>query len=344
MLTIEGDYGEGGGQLTRMAIALAAVTLSAVRLTRIRARRSKPGLAAQHLTALRAVASVAQGEIEGLALGSTEVVFRPGTLRGGEYVFDIGTAGSITLLLQALMPVMLRAPQPLSVRVIGGTDVRAAPPLDYLRFVLLPLLEAMGAAVSLEVLRRGYYPRGGGEVGVRVQPGALHAPKSLAPGRLRSVTGGVQTARLPAHIAQRMRDAAERQLAARGLRADWVLDADVAAFSPGGAIVLAADRTTTHLGAGRVAERGVRAEELGDAAGGELAADLERNLSLDVHAADQLIVYLALANGAAAFTTRGASPHMTTAIWLAQQFLPARFRIDEQAGGAVRVTCMPAGP
>jgi RNA 3'-phosphate cyclase len=331
VLHIPGDTGEGGGQIARMAIALAAVTGTAIRLTRIRAKRSKPGLAAQHLTALRAVAALAGGDIEGLALGATEVTFRPGPIEGGEHRFDVGTAGSITLLVQALLPVLLAARRRSTVRLVGGTDVRGAPPLDYLRFVLLPLVARCGVDARIELLRRGYYPRGGGEVELTVRPAAPRSPGRLVAGPLRAIRAFVHTARLPEHVALRMRDAALSQLA--GLPVEATLDTHAESFGPGGAIVLAADRGGTTLGAGRVAERGVRAETLGESAGAELARDLALDIALDVHAADQSIVYLALAcaaGGTASFTTAEASLHTTTAIWLAERFLPVRFTVDRR--------------
>lgn len=331
MLEIPGDTGEGGGQIARMAVALAAVTGTPIRLTRIRAKRPRPGLAAQHLTALRAVAELAGGDIEGLALGATEVTFRPGPIEGGEHRFDVGTAGSVTLLAQALLPVLAHARRPSRVVLAGGTDVRGAPPLDYLRFVLLPLVARCGVDARIDVVRRGYYPRGGGEIVLAARPSRLHSPGRLSTGPLRGVRAFVHTAKLPEHVAARMRDAALSQLV--GLPVEATLEMHAESFGPGGAIVLAADRGGTILGAGRVAERGVRAETLGESAGAELARDLALDVALDVHAADQMIVYLALACAAAdtaSFTTAEASLHTTTAIWLAERFLPVRFTVERR--------------
>jgi RNA 3'-terminal phosphate cyclase (ATP) len=322
-----------------MAVALAAITGRELTLTRIRAGRAKPGLAAQHLAALRAVATVSSGGIDGLALGAKEITFRPGAIRGGEHRFDVGTAGSVALVLQALLPVMIHAPQPVSVTVRGGTDVRAAPPLDYMSHVLLPLLASLGANVQIEIHRRGYFPRGGGEVTARVRPSSLSAPGVIAPGKVRAIRGIAHTSRLPEHIAQRMSRSAELRLATSGRVSSWEITTDASpAASPGGAVVLIAHRTNTRLGAARVAERGVRAETLGAAAAEELIADLDRDVSLDVHAADQLIVYLALTGGPASFTTRAVTSHTRTVIWLAEQFLPVRFRVEEAAGCA-RIAC-----
>jgi RNA 3'-phosphate cyclase len=331
MLEIAGDTGEGGGQIARMAIALAAVTGTPIRLTHIRAKRPKPGLAAQHLTALRAVATLAGGDIEGLALGATEVIFRPGPITGGEFRFDVGTAGSITLLVQALLPVLSAAQRPSTVRLIGGTDVRGAPPLDYLRYVLLPLLARLGIDARLDLERRGYYPRGGGEVRLAVRPARLRPPGRIEPGPIRDLRGYLHTARLPDHVAARMREAALVSLGAYGVSFETAIDTHAQSYGPGGAIVLVADRGGTVLGSGRVAERGVRAETLGESVGAELARDLALGVAVDVHAADQLILYVALACAAgakASFSTAEASLHTTTAIWLAERFLRVRFTID----------------
>ncbi|HEV8595749.1 MAG TPA: RNA 3'-terminal phosphate cyclase, partial [Thermoplasmata archaeon] len=144
MIEIDGGHGEGGGQLVRNAAAMSAVTGKAVRVTNIRARRPNPGLAAQHVAALRALAAIANAEIEGLQPGSRQIVVRPGTLAGGKHRFDVGTAGAVTLVLQACLPPALLAPSPTELHLTGGTDVKWSPPLDYFRFVFLPLLERMG--------------------------------------------------------------------------------------------------------------------------------------------------------------------------------------------------------
>jgi RNA 3'-terminal phosphate cyclase (ATP) len=342
MLEIDGSYGEGGGQLLRTAVALSALTRRAVRVCNIRARRDKPGLAPQHLAAVRAVATLASARTEGLDLRSQAIEFFPGDLRGGRYRFDVGTAGSVTLVLQALLPVMVAGGAAFEVTVVGGTDVRAAPPIDYFGKVLLALLHRMGASAAIAVRRRGYYPRGGGEVEITVRPGELRPIVIEQPGELRDLTGLAHVGNLPEDIATRMRSAALDRLGgparSRAEIATSVLGPE-AAVGHGGAIVAWARTEHTVLGAGRVAERGVRAEMLGEAVGDELAGDLASGATLDVHAADQLLVYLALAGGGA-FTTRTLTSHAQTAIWLIEKFLPVRFRTS--AGAALtRVEVLP---
>ena len=342
MLVIDASYGTGGGQLVRTAVALSALTGTPVRIRCIRAKRDKPGLAPQHLTAVRAVGEICGARIEGLALRSNEIAFEPGTVRGGGFAFDVGTAGSVVLVLQALLPVMVAARADFHVQVAGGTDVRAAPPLDYLREVLLPLIARMGADVRLAAGRRGYFPRGGGAVEVSVAPGELRPLRADAPGRLLRIGGLAHVAHLPAHIAERMRAGAIGRLGARASRAtcDAVTLQGEEAVGQGGAVVMWAQCEHTVLGAGRVAERGLRAEVLGETVGTELAADLDAGAALDLHAADQMPVYLALAGGQSSFTTRELTEHARTAIWLIEQFLPVRFATSRE-GELTRISTSP---
>jgi RNA 3'-phosphate cyclase len=342
-LHVDGAHGEGGGQLVRTAVALAAITGTALHLANVRAARHPAGLAPQHLAAVPAVAALCGARCEGLELRSTAFDFVPGPLGGGEFAFDVGTAGSATLVLQALLPAMIRASRPCRVRVTGGTDVRAAPPLDYFRRVLLPLVKKMGIEAACTVRRRGYYPRGGGEVEVAVAP-ATPRPLSLtSPGKLLCVEGLAHAANLPAHIPERMREAALTRLGK--VHVPVAIEQEVLgsgeALGQGGAIVLWARTEHGVLGAGRVAERGVRAEVLGEAVAGELAAELEAGAALDVHAADQLLVYLALAEPGSVVAVREVSRHAETAMWLIEQFLPTRFSVTD-AEGLKRIEMLPA--
>ena len=334
MLEIDGAYGEGGGQLLRTAVALAALTGVATRISNIRAGRAKPGLAAQHVAAVRAVAELSQARVDGLALQARQIEFTPGRLRGGSFRFDIGTAGSMMLVLQALIPVAIVGGAACQVAITGGTDVRGAPPLDYVRQVLLPLLRQMGAKLDLEVRRRGYYPRGGGEIEISFSRATLQPQRWENPGRLRRVGGIAHIANLPSGIAERMRDAALLQLSLARVTAtiDTAILGREQAIGRGGAVVIWAETGDTVLGAGLVAERGVRAETLGETVGRDLTDDLAAGVALDVHAADQILVYLALAGGESSFTARTLTGHARTAMWLIEQFLPVRFETSGMEG------------
>lgn len=324
---IDGAHGEGGGQLARLAMALAAITGRPIRLTNIRAGRVRPGLAAQHLTALRAVAALCDGHLEGAAIGALEVRFRPGRIRGGAYRFEVGTAGSVTLVLQAVLPVALCADAPSQVTLVGGTDVTRAPPVDYLREVFLPWLAAMGAQVAVVSLRHGYYPRGGGELTLDITPARNLRPLiAEASGPLQRIGGRVHVAHLPRHIAERMAEAARDGLT--GLApVDIVVEVlgDAEAFGAGGALTLVAEAAHGRLGSAVVAQRGVPAERLGHDVAQALREDIASGAALDVHAADQLLIYAALAGGESRFSVREISLHAQTAMWLIEQFLPVRF-------------------
>jgi RNA 3'-phosphate cyclase len=342
-LVIDGAHGEGGGQLVRTAVALAALTGKSILVNHIRARRDPPGLAPQHLAAVRAVAGICDASVTGLELRSQKIGFAPGALRGGAFHFDVGTAGSVTLVLQAVLPPLVAGRERAHVTVVGGTDVRMAPPIDYLRQVLLPLIERLGAHIDIEVRRRGYYPRGGGEVGVEIVPARLQPLRLEQAGALESIRARVHVANLPLHIATRMRDAMILQLAGtmtQQVQAEMLSLGTGAAVGAGGAVVAWATCANTILGAGRVAERGVRAETLGEAVGGELGADLSSGATLDMHASDQLLVYLALAGGYSVFTERQLSSHAKTAMWLIEQFLPVRFQVTP-VGELIKVEVKP---
>jgi RNA 3'-phosphate cyclase len=209
VIEIDGSHGEGGGQLVRTTVALAALGGRAVRLVNVRANRPKPGLAPQHLAAVRAVAALCDASCEGLERRSTAFTFEPRAApRGGDLRLDVGTAGSLTLVLQALLPILLIATRPSRIVLSGGTDVALAPTWDYFERVLLRILRRMGLHVRASLARRGYYPVGGGEVAIEVEPGRPRPLVLEAPAAGWRISGEAHVANLPVDIAQRMRAAA----------------------------------------------------------------------------------------------------------------------------------------
>jgi RNA 3'-phosphate cyclase len=333
VIEIDGSHGEGGGQLVRMAVALSALTGKALRLVNARASRPRPGLAPQHLAAVRAVAALCDARTEGLEAQTTAFTFEPRLhATGGELRIDVGTAGSVTLVLQALVPILLAARRPSRLVVIGGTDVRLAPTWDYFEHVLLRILGRMQLRVRASVARRGYYPRGGGEVVVEVEPG-IPAPLVLdsRPGPW-EIAGEAHVANLPIAIADRMRAAALGAAGSHGSIAVRALGPGEA-VGTGGAVSVWAESDAGLLGASRVAQRGVPAETLGEAVGRELAQDMGSGATLDTHAADQVLVYLALARGDSRFRVREITSHARTAMWLIPRFLPVRYGVEAAGAG-----------
>ncbi|MBC2709203.1 MAG: RNA 3'-terminal phosphate cyclase [ANME-2 cluster archaeon] len=349
MINIDGSYGEGGGQIIRTAVALSAVTGTDVTISNIRSNRPKSGLKAQHMSAIRTAADMTGARISGLKSGSTELTFSPGVstsggIPGGYYKIDIGTAGSITLLLQCLMPIALAAQEPVSLDITGGTDVAWSPPIDYMAHVLLPVLETMGLKCNIKLQRRGYYPRGGGRVAAIIQPSALRAvdldkekeadtkkeegmEKEWERGKEKEpcrVAGISHSSNLPPHVMQRQADAATAALEKAGYSSSidtWAANSP----STGSGITL----WCGHAGGSALGKRGLPAEKVGKAAAGEIITELGSGAAVDVHLADQLIPYIGLAGGGS-LTVRDVSGHTRTNIWVVEQFLGVEFRIEEK--------------
>lgn len=334
-MRIDGSYGEGGGQILRSAVALSALTGKEIEMVNIRSKRDKPGLAAQHLTGVRGVAELCGAEVEGASIGSTRLRFRPGPVRGGSYELDVGTAGSITLVLQACLLASLHADAPVELVIRGGTNVRMSPPVDYYENVFLPFLHHMGLEVEIEVIRRGFYPQGGGEVRATLTP-----PKALKPlvleerGRLEEVGGTCFTQNLPEHVAERMNHAVRKAFLGTNPRLQNVRSEGPAA---GAGTFLYARYGRTVLGADALGERGVLAERVGEEAAKKMREEMEGGGTLDVHAADQLLAYMALASGPSTFLVREVSLHLTTQMWLLEQLLDARFKISDDEVPRVEV-------
>jgi RNA 3'-terminal phosphate cyclase (ATP) len=324
MMEIDGSYGEGGGQIVRTAVALAAVTGTSIRVSRIRQGRPKPGLAPQHARAILALAGICSAQTAGIEPGSSEITFEPGRIKGGSYRVDIGTAGSITLLVQCLLPAMITADGPITLTVTGGTDVRWSPTIDYFKSVFLPALREFGAQVKVEVRRRGYYPRGGGSVALTVNPG------TLKPAHLKSQGAGIvegisHCSNLPEHVARRQAESATAALKDAGHEGNVAMEV-LKETSTGSGITL----WRGHKGGSALGERGIRAEDVGKAAAREIIAELSSPAAVDVHLADQLIPYLALAGGS--YTVRQVSRHASTNIWTARQFLNTEIGVKDESG------------
>jgi len=342
MITIDGSQGEGGGQVLRTSLALALVTGKPFRIERIRAKRPKPGLRRQHLTAVLAAAEVGQAEVEGAELESRELVFVPGQVRAGKYHFDVGTAGSTTLVLQTVLPALMIAGGPSQLHLEGGTHNIYAPPVDFLEKTFLPILARMGPHVQLTLERAGFYPAGGGSVRVNVQPAARLRPIELVErGRiLRRAACGV-VSRLPMHIAEREVDVVRRRMS---WPAESVSTRAVESSGPGNVVTL--DIQSEHVtevvtGFG---QRGVPAEKVAAGAVREARRYLKAGVPVGEHLADQLLVPMALAGGGA-FRTLDPSSHTTTNIETLGHFLDVSIRTEKVDRDVWQVTVDgPPGP
>lgn len=330
MVEIDGSYGEGGGQILRTSIALSAVSGKPVTIRNIRANRRTPGLSAQHLEAVRGVAILTDAEVRGLSLGSTEVFFAPREIKSGEYRIDIGTAGSISLLLQCLMPAAIYADGPICLKIKGGTDVRWAPSIDYMRHVMLPTIAQMGYDAQIELIRRGYYPRGGGMVEAVIYPSKLKGVV-LESSKEIKIKGISHCSRLPEHVAVRQAESTRQVLNEEGY--DAQISIEVSDYeSTGSGITL----WCNGIGVCALGERGKPAEIVGREAAESLLTELKCGEACDTHLSDQLIPYMALANGKCSFTTRILTLHTKTNIWATRQFFDVQFDVCEDK--LVRIT------
>ena len=323
MLHIDGSYGEGGGQILRTAVALSVLTKKPVEITNIRANRSNPGIKPQHYATIKIIGELCNAETSGLNIGSSSLTFFPGEIIGGEYNFDIGTAGSIMLVFQACILCSVKTKTPISIRVIGGTDVKWSPSWDYFKHVFLPLIKKMGLPVSAHLIRRGYYPKGGGEVSLTIQPCKDIQPLQFdKKQKFTKVEGFINIANLPDHISKRMKDAAIKILLKKNLEPVFKIE-KTTSLSAGTGMTL---RTQTHdaiLGSTVLGEKGLPAEKIGENVATELIREIESGATIDTHAFDQILPYMALArdNKHSSCIVKEISSHAQTNMWLISQFL-----------------------
>lgn len=332
-LTIDGSEGEGGGQVLRSSLALSLVTGRPFAIEKIRADRKKPGLLNQHLAAVLAAAEVGGADVEGAALGSRRVVFRPGKVRSGDFAFRVGTAGSATLVLQTVLPALLLAESESFLTLEGGTHNPLAPPVDFLQKAYLPLVNRLGPHIEVQLVRPGFYPAGGGQFTVRIQP-------ARCLGRLELVDRGeiiarrvrVLLARLPRHIAER-----ECRTIAQETgwdQSSFTIDEVQDSRGPGNAVMI--ELETVHVTEVFTAfgQLGVRAEDVAKEAWRQAEEYLAATVPVGVHLADQLMLPLGigtyLGTGGGVFRTMDLSLHATTQLAILRQFLEVEAQIDRE--------------
>ncbi len=335
MIEIDGSFGEGGGALLRVSTALSALTGNAFTISNIRSRRSKPGLMPQHLNTALALAKLSNADVTGLELGSTQMTFTPGQLSGGKLEVDVKTAGSITLILQALMIPSLFADRMVEINIKGGTDVRWAPPVDYLKHVTLPVLHSMGPAVHLEVMQRGYYPRGGGLVSALIEPVEKLKPLNLHDLEVDVIKGISHATKLPPHVAIRQAQSAEKKLKSAGYEVEIEIQSDNDnALGPGSGLVLWSEvknKSVPRVGASSLGEPGKRAEIVGSQAAEEILSYLSKGAAIDKYMGDQIIPYMAL-TGSALVRISELTQHTLTNIYVAEKFTDKKFQVDGSLG------------
>jgi RNA 3'-terminal phosphate cyclase (ATP) len=346
VIEIPGDMLEGGGQIVRTGVALAALLTKSIRVRNVRAKRMPPGLKAQHLTGVKAVASLSKADHSGLNIGSTEFTFEPMTRMTGQFRFDVGTAGSIPLVLQALMPSAAFAPAKLEIEVTGGTDVRWSPTIDYMRFVKLPILAKMGYNAQLKILRRGHYPKGGGQVVISISPPRMLEKIQLVDQNgVERIHGLSHCVKLPRHVAERQANAAAEVLRKSGytdprIDLEWFDVENDRHLAPGSGILICAEMGSGGIiGADALGERGKTAEKVGLEAAENLVAEISSGMPVDRHLADMLIPYMAVAKGSSKISTSQITLHTLTNIRITELMAGVKFNVAGELGepGSIEV-------
>ena len=346
ILEIDGNYGEGGGQILRSSLSLSAILNRPIRISGIRAGRKKPGLAPQHLTCVNAVAAIANAEVIGGQLGSQTLTFRPQEISGGDYTFDVAesrpSAGALSLVFQSIALPLSFAKVASSVTLRGGTHVPWSPSVHYLREIFIPMAAKFGFQGSIRLSRWGWYPKGGGEAFAQVQPSVdWRGVDFQHRGRLQAIHATSAGSNLPEHIINRQQNQIKKRLG----RFDSLVNIERVkgtSIGQGTLVFLKAEFENVRAGFSALGARGKRAERVADEACQELVDFVKSDAAIEPYLADQLVLPMALAKGESRFTTSQITRHLTTNIWLVQQFLPVRFEVngaEKEPGEIVKVDC-----
>jgi len=328
MIEINGSFGEGGGQILRTSVALSALTGKPFKIFNIRAKRKNPGLRPQHLNAIKAVAELCNAEVSNLEVGTKELTFVPKEIKPKTLNIDVGTAGAVTLILHALLPAALDAEKQIKIRICGGTNNPMAPPIDNLLLVFIPILNRFGAQIECKLVRRGYYPKGGGEIFAIIKPSKLNEINLIERGELNKICGVANSSLQlkKANVAEREAKGAVRKL--KDLNVPIEIKKEYCnTLSIGTSISLCAEFENSLIGADAFGEIGKPAEKVGEEAANKLLKEIKSNACVDKHLADQLIPYMGLWGGK--IKTSEITQHTKTNIWVTEKFLPVKFEIKE---------------
>jgi RNA 3'-terminal phosphate cyclase (ATP) len=335
LIEIDGSQKSGSGTILRLSVALSAITGQPLHIHHIRQNRPQPGLRPQHLEAVLTATKLCNAETNGATINSRELWFKPKNVRGGKVEAEIGTAGSIPMLLITVLPICAFAENNVDLHVSrGGTDVSHSPTINYIRHVLLPTLQKMGLNASLTVNKYGYYPKGNGETTLTVEPcKSLKQLNRENFGNIEAIKGvSVCTFLAERNVADRQAKAANNYLSENGYSADiQVVNDRSNPLQKGSSLVLWTQTSSNViLGADAIGELRKTSENVGREAAEKLLAEISAKPTVDVHLADLLIPYLALAHGKSTFLTRTISEHLETNMWLSEKMLTVKFAVEKK--------------
>ena len=333
MKVIDGGAKSGSGTIVRYSIALASLLGKEIKIQNIRQRRDKPGLRAQHLKAIQACAEMCHGVVENAAVGSKEITYIPREkFNGGEYHWDIGTAGSTTMFAQALLPLACFAEKPSKFRLEGGLFQDFAPSAYHMKFVLLPLLKKMGIQAELEIIRPGYVPKGKGIIEIEVEPVEKLKPfNPIEQGKITSINGIALSSHLEEKkVSQRMAQECRKILSSQGYKVEIKEIYDESSLQEGAALAIYADTSSgSVIGSDKAGRPGRRSESIGRYVAQNFMEDINTGATVDRYIADQLIIYAGLAEGISRYSIPRITEHVETNLWLIEEFLGARTKISD---------------
>jgi len=335
MLEIDGSQKSGSGTILRLSLALAGIVGEPLHIFNIRKRRSEPGLRPQHLEAVLTSARLCDANLKGASLGSQELWFEPSKVKGGPVKAEIGTAGSIPMLILTVLPLCIFASQPVDLQISkGGTDVSHSPTINYLRFILLPVLEQMGVKAQIEVKKYGYYPKGMGEVRLKVQPCKEISPiKREVFGKITKIEGiSICTFLDDRKVAERQAKEAERLLASQNFKPRIEIINDFSHPLQKGSSLVLWSKTDTEvlLGGDAIGEIRKSSEAVAQEAVKNLLNEIWAEATVDVHLADMLIPFMAFAKEESMFLTRMLTDHIESNMWLTSTILDVDFRVEKK--------------
>jgi len=334
MIYVDGAQKSGSGTIVRFAVGLATLLGEELRLTNIRAKREKPGLRPQHLKAVQALRQICQGSLDGGEVGSKEIRFKPGgRLKGGSYEWDIGTAGSTTLLAMTLLPAACFSTGAMSFKISGGLFQDFAPSAYHMQYVLLPVLEKMGITARLSIIRPGYVPRGGGIIEVEIEPvtGRIKPIRLVNQGDVTEIRGIALSSHLEERkVSERMVGKCNEVLESNGYSAQIEIIHDTLALQRGAALAIYVKTSSgCIIGADRAGRPRRTSEDIGKYVARSLVEDLGSGATVDRYSADQLIFYAALADGVSQYRIPGLTEHVETNLWLVESILGAKTEVNE---------------
>ncbi|TAL23878.1 MAG: RNA 3'-phosphate cyclase [Nitrospirae bacterium] len=343
MIEIDGSLGEGGGQILRTALSLSGLFMKPFRIFNIRKGRKKSGLMPQHLTCVRAMQLISDAEVTGGKIGSPELVFEPRGVKAGEFLFDIGTAGSTSLVLQTIIPSLIFSKEKTSIILKGGTHVPFSPSYDYIAGVFAPVLAQIGISIELKIESYGFYPKGGGRIKVDIFPAGDIQPLRVAErGAIPRIKGYSGAGNLSSSIAERQKSAAIKKIQSGIKDLGQLIDIEILNVSSPGQgtfIFLHSEAENAVAGFTSLGERGKKAEVVGGEAADEFMEYYFTNAALDKHLPDQIVLYLSMTKEESLFTTSSITQHLMTNLSVIGLFNEFHYSVEGDIGkqGVVRL-------